>query len=374
MERDVSRAMRDEWLMSDTHAVYLVGGAVRDELLGLEVKDKDWVVTGATPEQMLNQGYQQVGKQFPVFLHPNSKEEYALARKERKQGHGYTGFVCDFSPDIRLEEDLERRDLTINAIAKHPDGHLIDPFNGQQDIENRILRHVSDAFIEDPLRVLRVARFMARFAEFGFVIAPETRTLMRNIAASGELRTLTPERVWRETEKALQSPSAHVFFSVLQDANALSDLFPNLNYQATSLGSDWDKHSRWSLITAHTPLDHLKTLNQHLRTPNQFCWFSEQARSFQESFSLPASAEQWENWLTFVAAVKKPQPFEKLAHLLAYLTDTTLKDWLALRNSIAKINAQALMKQGYAGAELGQALKEARVAALQNSNNSLIDD
>lgn len=358
--------------MPNTHSVFLVGGAVRDELLGLEVKDKDWVVTGATPEQMLNQGYQQVGKQFPVFLHPDSKEEYALARKERKQGHGYTGFVCDFSPDIRLEEDLERRDLTINAIAKHPDGQLIDPFNGQQDLENRVLRHVSEAFVEDPLRVLRIARFMARFAPFGFTIAPETQALMREIAASGELRTLTPERVWRETEKALQAEHAEVFFEVLEDANALGELFPELHFKRQGLAREWDKQARWSLITAHTPLLALQALNQHLRTPNQFCWFSEQARGFQESVTLPASAEQWENWLTFVAAVKKPQPFEKLAQILAYLSQTSLKDWLALRNSIAKISAQALMKQGFSGAELGQALKQARISALQDCQNPLV--
>lgn len=358
--------------MSPRQTVYLVGGAVRDELLGLPVKDKDWVVTGAKPEQMLAQGYQQVGKQFPVFLHPETKEEYALARKERKQGKGYTGFVCDFAPDIRLEEDLERRDLTINAMAKSSDGTLIDPFNGRQDIEKRILRHVSNAFIEDPLRVLRIARFMARFAGFGFRIAPETKALMKTIADSGELSSLTPERVWRETENALNSPHAHVYFDVLNEVDALAYLFPGMKYHSQVLSADWDKHSRWSLITAQTPVIPLSELNAHLRAPNQFCWYSEQNRVFLEAHTLPLAASDWESWLGSVSAIKKPQPFEKLARVLAYLTETDVKHWLALRSSIAKINAQILIKQGFSGAELGQALKRTRVETLKALNNPLL--
>lgn len=352
--------------------VYLVGGAVRDELLGLPVKDKDWVVTGATPDHMLQQGFQQVGKQFPVFLHPKTKEEYALARKERKQGIGYTGFVCDFAPDIRLEEDLERRDLTINAIAKTDDGVLIDPFHGQQDLEKRVLRHVSDAFIEDPLRVLRVARFMARFASFGFHIAPETKALMAAIAESGELNSLTPERVWRETENALQSDHAQVYFDVLQEVGALEHLFPKLAYHTKQLAKEWDKHARWSLITSETPVAALTELNAYLRAPNQFSWFSEQSRLFIETNTLPLDSVTWEAWLSSVAAIKKPQPFEKLISILAHLTETEAKHWLALRASIAKVNAQTLMKQGFSGAELGQALKQARIEAIAKLNNPLL--
>ena len=164
---------------------YLVGGAVRDALLNIPIKDKDWVVVGSTPEQLLELGYSQVGADFPVFLHPKTKEEYALARTERKSGSGYQGFICDFSPDITLEDDLLRRDLTINAMAQNDDGSLVDPYNGQQDILNKKLRHVSDAFSEDPLRVLRIARFAARFAHLGFSIADETLTLMQTIADSG---------------------------------------------------------------------------------------------------------------------------------------------------------------------------------------------
>jgi len=208
---------------------YLVGGAVRDALLKLPVKDRDWVVVGATPEAMLAQGFQQVGRDFPVFLHPQSREEYALARTERKSGNGYTGFVTWSAPDVTLEQDLQRRDLTINAIAQREDGELIDPFHGERDLQARLLRHVSDAFNEDPLRVLRVARFAARFAHLNFRIADETQALMRQMAASGELSHLTAERVWKETEKALTSRNPQVYFQTLRDCGALEVLFPELD-------------------------------------------------------------------------------------------------------------------------------------------------
>ncbi|WP_349844162.1 multifunctional CCA addition/repair protein [Pantoea dispersa] len=208
---------------------FLVGGAVRDALLRLPVKDRDWVVVGATPDSMLAQGYQQVGRDFPVFLHPDSREEYALARTERKSGNGYTGFVTQFAPDVTLEQDLQRRDLTINAIAQAADGTLIDPYHGQQDLQQRTLRHVSAAFNEDPLRVLRVARFAARFAHLNFRVAPETQALMREMAHSGELAHLTAERVWKETEKALLTRNPQVYFQLLRDCDALQVLFPEID-------------------------------------------------------------------------------------------------------------------------------------------------
>ena len=196
---------------------YLVGGAVRDELLGLPVKERDWVVVGANPDELKALGYTAVGRDFPVFLHPESKEEYALARTERKTGPGYRGFVTRFSSDVTLEQDLERRDLTINAIAKDVDtGKLVDPYHGQRDVQARVIRHVSDAFLEDPVRVLRAARFAARFAPLGFTVAPETMALMQRIAASGELDALVPERVWQETLKALNTKSPQTFFAVLR--------------------------------------------------------------------------------------------------------------------------------------------------------------
>lgn len=209
--------------------IYLVGGAVRDDLLDIPVFDRDWVVVGATPADLLAIGYQQVGKDFPVFLHPDTHEEYALARTERKSGHGYTGFTCCGGPDVTLEEDLLRRDLTINAIARSLEGVLIDPYQGVADLQAHVLRHVSDAFSEDPLRVLRVARFAARFAHLGFSIAEETLELMRHMAHSGELAALTAERVWQETEKALQSQHPQIYFQVLRDCNALAVLFPEIN-------------------------------------------------------------------------------------------------------------------------------------------------
>lgn len=208
---------------------FLVGGAVRDALLRLPVKDRDWVVVGATPDSMLAEGYQQVGRDFPVFLHPRSREEYALARTERKSGNGYTGFVTQFAPDVTLEQDLQRRDLTINAIAQSDSGELIDPYGGQRDLAKRQLRHVSAAFNEDPLRVLRVARFAARFAHLNFRIADETQALMREMAVSGELAHLTAERVWKETEKALMTRNPQVYFQVLRDCGALNVLFPEID-------------------------------------------------------------------------------------------------------------------------------------------------
>jgi len=206
--------------------IYQVGGCIRDRLLGLEVKDHDWVVVGSTPEEMMSLGYKPVGKDFPVFLHPQTHEEYALARTERKSGRGYKGFTFNTSTDVTLEEDLARRDLSINAIAQDEDGNLIDPYKGQEDLEKGVLHHVSPAYSEDPLRVLRTARFAARF---DFIIAPNTLELMKNISASGELGTLVPERIWTELEKALGYDHGHRFFEVLRDCNALDQLFPEID-------------------------------------------------------------------------------------------------------------------------------------------------
>lgn len=205
---------------------YLVGGCVRDKLLGLPVKDRDWVVVGAGPDEMLDLGFRPVGKDFPVFLHPETREEYALARTERKAGRGYHGFTFYAEPDVTLEQDLARRDLTINAIAEDLDGHIVDPFNGQQDLQDRILRHVSPAFVEDPVRVLRIARFAARF---GFSIADETKALITKMIADGELDYLVPERVWQELYKALQSDQPSLFFTSLREVGALEILFPEVD-------------------------------------------------------------------------------------------------------------------------------------------------
>ena len=234
---------------------YLVGGAVRDELLGDVVKDRDFVVIGSSEKEMERRGFQKVGKHFPVFLHPVTHEEYALARTERKTGRGHQAFSFNVGGEVSLEDDLKRRDLTINAIAKHPNGDLIDPFQGVRDLENRCLRHVSPAFAEDPLRVLRVARFSARF---GFTIAPETLALMHEIAASGELATLSKERVWNETQRALDAKLPSRYFNSLSECDALSALFPSLD-QARK--NDFD---RWSGNL--TALDHTAPLSLELLT------------------------------------------------------------------------------------------------------------
>lgn len=209
--------------------VYLVGGAVRDAMLGLPPRENDWVVVGGTPDELLARGYRQVGASFPVFLHPDTGDEYALARTERKQGHGYHGFTVDFHPGVSLEEDLRRRDLTINAMARDRQGRLIDPFGGARDLEERILRHVSSAFREDPLRVLRVARFAARFDPLGFRVHETTMELMREMSASGELAHLAPERIWIEIERAMGSPRPGRFVEVLRESGALAVLLPEVD-------------------------------------------------------------------------------------------------------------------------------------------------
>ena len=215
--------------LPDNAKVYLVGGAVRDALLGLPAGDNDHVVVGASMQQMLDAGYRQVGRDFPVFLHPHGGEEYALARTERKSARGHAGFTVHADPSVTLEDDLRRRDFTINAIARDADGNLVDPFGGVRDIQSRTLRHVGEAFVEDPLRVLRAARFMARFAALGFTIAPETLALMREMAADGELAELVPERVWQELGKALRSRTPSAFLRTLRDADALRAVLPEVD-------------------------------------------------------------------------------------------------------------------------------------------------
>lgn len=209
--------------------IYLVGGAVRDRLLGRDASDRDYVVVGATPQQMIDLGYKPVGKDFPVFLHPDSGEEYALARTERKSGRGYAGFTFDTSANVTLEEDLRRRDLTINAMAEDASGRLVDPFGGARDLEARALRHVSEAFVEDPVRLLRVARFAARYAPLGFTLAPETLALLRTMVDNGEVDHLVAERVWAEMRRALTEPQPSAFLRVLRDCGALARLFPEID-------------------------------------------------------------------------------------------------------------------------------------------------
>lgn len=265
--------------------IYLVGGAVRDQLLGLAIKDKDYLVVGATPAELLALGYQSVGKDFPVFLHPRTKAEYALARTERKQGQGYTGFACYFAPDVTVEQDLQRRDLTINAMAlDESDGGIVDPFGGQQDLAHKLLRHVSSAFVEDPLRVLRVARFYARFYPLGFTVADETMLLLRQLVTSGELVHLTAERVWQETAKALQEPTPAAYLLLLQQIGAFPTLLPEFSTDKTITDISQPLYSlsavhyaaqlsprldvRFAVVCQYLALAPLQQLCQRLRVPN----------------------------------------------------------------------------------------------------------
>jgi len=246
--------------------IYLVGGAVRDTLLQLPVVERDWVVVGSTPEELIKLGYQQVGGHFPVFLHPKTHEEYALARTERKDGHGYQGFSCHFSPDIRLEEDLLRRDLTINAIAIDDQEQLIDPYHGQTDIKLKLLRHVSPAFTEDPLRVLRVARFHAKFYHLGFEVAPETLTLMQTIVASNELAYLSVERIWAEWTKALATDNPSIFIKTLKVCGALEKIAPELN-NAPIISKLKNPYHGFVLLCQNLSIAQYQAFTQRLKTP-----------------------------------------------------------------------------------------------------------
>lgn len=398
--------------------IYLVGGAVRDSLLNLPIKDKDYLVVGATPEQMQQLGYRQVGLDFPVFLHPKTQQEYALARTERKTGLGYGGFSCHASPDVTLEQDLLRRDLTINAIAQDEKGQLHDPFNGIQDIADRQLRHVSDAFVEDPLRVLRVARFAARFHALGFQIAAETLALMRQISASDELSALTAERVWQEVDKSLTGPHPEVFFDVLRQCGALKILFPEIDalfgvpqpekwhpeidtgvhtlmvLAQAALLSD-NKSVRFAALVhdlgkALSPKEHLpkhhghgqkglpliKALCTRLRVPNETrdlaLLVSDQHQNVHQAFELRAEtivklfdkADFWRKperltqlILACTADIRGRTGFEHHAYPQA----TYLAQCFIAANSV---DVSAIIAAGYQGAEIKQALNLSRIEAV----------
>ncbi|WP_348666230.1 multifunctional CCA addition/repair protein [Arsenophonus symbiont of Ornithomya chloropus] len=300
--------------------IYLVGGAVRDELLGLPVSDRDWVVVGATPDDLIKLGFQQVGKKFPVFLHPKTHEAYALARTEQKIGIGYTGFSFYTQPDISIEDDLLRRDLSINAIAKNKHGKLIDPYRGEQDIKNRLLRHVSNAFIEDPLRILRVARFAAKLAKKKFKIAYETEELMKKMVNQRELETLSAERVWSETKKALQTCSPDVYFQVLYNCGALAILFPEIN-RLFSIPETKKKLSAEINVGIHT----LTTLKiTALLTDNVDIRFAALCHDFGKIFITEKCPKTFDYGIQGIPLIEKmcnrlriPNKVKKLAKLVA---------------------------------------------------------
>ncbi|MGR4069378.1 polynucleotide adenylyltransferase [Halomonas sp. LR3S48] len=368
---------RDRFL--DGLAVYRVGGAVRDARLGWPTVDTDWVVVGSTPEEMQRRGFRPVGRDFPVFLHPETHEEYALARTERKSGHGYTGFEVHASPDVTLEEDLARRDLTINAMAETPEGELVDPYGGQQDLQAKVLRHVSPAFVEDPLRVLRTARFLARYAGLGFVIAEETRALMRELAASGELSHLVAERVWTETEKALGEPEPTVYFRALHDCGALAVLMPELGEDGPAFGSALARLDslpgslpegerprwRWARLVEHLDEIRQEALAERLRLPRTYRDLGHQAAlTRQLRRQATPDADEVKGWLDGIDAWRRSERVPPLLALLALdapaLAVTLERAWQA----VSRLEAKTLVAEGFRGGELGAELARRRRAIL----------
>ena len=375
--------------------VYLVGGAVRDALLNRKVVERDYVVVGATPEEMLSQGFTQVGKDFPVFLHPKTQEEYALARTERKSGKGYTGFVCDASSSVTLEEDLLRRDLTVNAIAQDNLGNLIDPYGGKKDLENRLLRHVSEAFSEDPLRVFRVARFATRYAYLGFTIATETMALMQSMAQSGELSTLSAERVWQETKRSLLEKTPHVFFTVLNQAHGLNDWFTELErnldtaletlktavdlekVENESVVKDTDTETarlitRFTALLTHLNEEEAKQLCSRLKVQNQVSDIVSLACKFK-GFLLNAQNSPADLLVLFNGcdAWRREERFTLLLSAFAPYAHNKGIDWQFQRKRIEnalsaanQVNVQDIIATGVKGPEIKDALNRAKLSAI----------
>lgn len=394
--------------------IYKVGGAVRDRLLGRPVTEVDWVVVGSSAEEMQANGYRPVGADFPVFLHPASGEEYALARTERKSGRGYGGFTFYASPDVTLEQDLTRRDLTINAMAEDEQGNLIDPYGGQADLAARQLRHVSPAFAEDPLRVLRVARFAARYAELGFSVAPETQALMRQLAESEELQALTPERSWKEISRALMEPRPDVFVQVLRQCGALKELFPeidrlfsvppgNMNAPDTVIGEHVLEVMRQCAIHKQPLTIRWACLLQHLgeEAPDDQGAAPGKARvqlieAVNVRYKVPRDCQElamlvgeFHTQGHEAMALPAPVLFELLQHFDIYRRPDRFEQFIAACEMDAKgrgleahdypqadylrgaaesaraVQVKPLIEQGYKGAELGEALKRGRLIAVQ---------
>lgn len=357
--------------------IYRVGGAVRDELLGYPHSETDWVVVGGTPQALLDDGFKQVGRDFPVFLHPLTQEEYALARTERKSGFGYHGFEVHAAPTVTLEEDLARRDLTINAMAMAEDGTVIDPYGGKQDLAAKYLRHVSPHFVEDPLRVLRVARFAARYHALGFRVAEETLELMRSIVAQGELDHLATERIWVETERALGEQHPEIYFQTLQRCDALAPLMP-----AVAVTSGIDRlcraapftartDCRWAILLSELPPNQAKTLSQARKAPNHFRDLADRLTTWRprtkEALRDPDGCM---TLLEGLDALRRPEPFDGFCEAAAALeSDTPAKhpSCIALqqaKEAANEVKARTLLESGLTGPALGKAIREARVAAI----------
>jgi tRNA nucleotidyltransferase (CCA-adding enzyme) len=350
--------------------VFKVGGAVRDELLGLKPAEVDWVVVGATADAMRARGYRQVGRDFPVFLHPQTNEEHALARTERRTGAGHTDFVCDAGPDVSLEDDLRRRDLTVNAMARARDGTLVDPWGGRRDLEQRLLRHVSNAFVEDPLRVFRAARLAAQLSPFGFRVAPETMALMSQMSRSGELRALSAERVWQELVKALASPAPACFFEVLDACGGLADWFPECENRVKDIATLWSRTA--ALLTS--PLDRfgalgwilhatdIELMSNRLKAPNDYHRLAAQcARYGRElmrwrALSGVALLELGKQ----VGMLRQPDWFERLLALVETCAGIDLRVLADAAAQARNVTSEPLAAQGLAGRDLGRALDAER--------------
>ncbi|MES2217379.1 MAG: multifunctional CCA tRNA nucleotidyl transferase/2'3'-cyclic phosphodiesterase/2'nucleotidase/phosphatase [Pseudomonadota bacterium] len=354
--------------------IYLVGGAVRDALLGLPVTENDWVVVGATPAAMLQQGYKQVGKDFPVFLHPSSHEEYALARVERKTGRGYTGFDFDASPQVTLTQDLSRRDLTINAIAKTLDGKLIDPYHGQADLKDKILRHVSPAFAEDPVRILRVARFAARFAEFGFTVAPETNDLMKTMVTAGEVDALVAERVWKELSRALVEKNPEQFFFVLENCDALRVLFPqfstaNFSALARAAALTNDPEIRFAVLCHGLSVKQIEELGKRYRVPGNYIELALLVANHQEKFlqARELSAEDLLTLLQATDAFRREPRFKKFLATVEIIAESSAQAaWLTKAFQAAKeVNPQTFLEKGAKGQEIADLIRKERIDCIR---------
>ena len=365
---------------------YLVGGAVRDELLGIDVKDRDWVVVGATPDEMLAKGFKQVGADFPVFLHPRTREEYALARTERKQGRGYHGFSVYSAPDVTLEEDLKRRDLTINAMARDECGELVDPFHGLEDLQARQLRHVSPAFAEDPLRILRTARFAARFRPMGFEVHPDTMTLMRQMVAEGEVDHLVPERVWQEIQRALHEQEPGTFFEVLRDCGALPVLIPELSDDdrlAEALAAlrrvaqqDTSTEQRFAAVLLPLSAEQAVTRSEAMKAPNDCrdlarltCHFKTALADLSSTEDSIASALL--ELLDHADLWRREARFEALAQVLDHALPDDLRTrvkalQIAARAAVG-VNPRELLAQGFKGKALGEAIRAERLKRIEQA-------
>ena len=354
--------------------IYRVGGAVRDTLLGHPHHETDWVVVGSTPEEMLTAGYTQVGRDFPVFLHPETKEEYALARTERKTAPGHQGFAVHADPSVTLEQDLERRDLTINAMAMDDDGRVIDPYRGQADLKAKRLRHVSPHFVEDPLRVLRVARFAARYHFLGFRIADDTLALMTDIVAAGELTHLSVERVWVETEKALGEQHPAVFWQVLTDCGALAMLLPELAVSqgivalARTAPGTRRVDARWAALLADLPESRALKASERLKAPRRFTLLATKVSAWRaEVKAALRDAESCAALLMGLDALRRDEPFEGFCDTLLAMeqnapeAERSIQLLREARTAAQAIRANDIADEGLSGPNLGAAILAAQI-------------